>query len=117
MGADQIREFLLHLVEVRKLSRSSIKHARAALKFLYSVTLNRPVEVRWIPMPCKQKRLPNLLSGSEVNLLLKATRLVKFRAIFATMYSAGAQDFRGVSTSSGAHRFKTDGHPSYRQRR
>jgi site-specific recombinase XerD len=89
MGADQIREFLLHLVEVRKLSRSSIKHARAALKFLYSVTLNRPVEVRWIPMPCKQKRLPNLLSGSEVNLLLKATRLVKFRAIFATMYSAG----------------------------
>jgi hypothetical protein len=28
-----------------------------------------------------------------------------------------AQDFRGVSTSSGAHRFKTDGHPSYRQRR
>jgi integrase/recombinase XerD len=89
MGACDVREFLLHLAEKCKLSRSSLKQARAALKFLYSVTLNRPMEVSWIPLPRKKKMLPNLLSGSEVESVLKATRVLKFRAIFAIMYAAG----------------------------
>ena len=45
LGADQVREFLLHLVEERGASRETIGQVRAALRFLYVVTLNRPVEI------------------------------------------------------------------------
>ena len=34
MGANEIRAFLLHLVEERKVSRETMRIARAALKFL-----------------------------------------------------------------------------------
>jgi site-specific recombinase XerD len=36
------------------------------------VTLQRPVEVDWIPVPRRQKRLPEVLSGTEVAALLSA---------------------------------------------
>jgi hypothetical protein len=51
MGYDEIREFLLHLIEVRKVSPSVHKMHVAAIKFLYDVTLNRPEEVERIPSP------------------------------------------------------------------
>jgi site-specific recombinase XerD len=74
MGADQVREFLLHLIEHQHASRETIRQVRAALRFLYAVTLNRPTEVDWVPVPRKEKRLPVVLSGSEVAALFAAVR-------------------------------------------
>lgn len=89
MGADEVRAFLLHMVVERKLSRETVRIARASLRFLYGVTLNRPVEVAWIPVPRHQKRLPEVLSGSEVEKLLGAVRSVRYRTVLETMYSGG----------------------------
>lgn len=89
MGADEVRRFLLHCVEERKFSMSALKQARAAVKFLYAVTLNRPVEVEWLPVPRQEKRLPVVLSGTEVAALLKGIRKLKYRAIFTTCYAGG----------------------------
>ena len=66
MGADDVRRFLLHLVEERRISRGTLRQARSSLRFLYLVTLNRPTEIEWLPVPRKQKRLPVILSGTEV---------------------------------------------------
>ena len=52
MGEEQIRSYLLYLLDERKLSHQSYRQAYAALKFLYTVTLKRPFEVRWIPRLC-----------------------------------------------------------------
>ena len=49
MGADDVRRFLLHLVEERRVSRGALRQARSALRFLYLVTLNRPTVIEWLP--------------------------------------------------------------------
>jgi len=45
MGEKEIRTYLLYLIKERKASRATVRQVRAALTFLYSVTLRRPVEV------------------------------------------------------------------------
>lgn len=89
MGEREIRQFLLHLVEARMASRATIRQARAALTFLYTRTLNRPTEVSWVPVPRRKRRLPVVLSGSEVARLLDAVRSPKYRAVMMTMYAGG----------------------------
>ena len=49
LGDEEIRAYLLHLVEVRKLSGSSIRIAYSALKFLFCVTLHRDFGSNRIP--------------------------------------------------------------------
>ncbi len=89
MGQKEIRDYLIHLLYVRKLSHDAYRQAFSALKFLYSVTLRRPFEIEWIPRHRKARRLPDILSGSEVTALLKTFRKPKFRAITMTLYGAG----------------------------
>jgi integrase/recombinase XerD len=45
MGEEEIRTYLLHLLDERKLSHDTYRQCFAALKFLYEVTLNRSFEV------------------------------------------------------------------------
>jgi len=89
MGADEVRQFMLHLLEERRVSRETIRQVRSSLRFLYAVTLNRPVEVEWMPPPRRRKTLPVVLSGSEVWELLQAVQAVKYRAILTSMYAGG----------------------------
>ena len=89
MGADEVRQFLVHLIEEHKISRETLRQVRASLKFLYAVTLNRPVEVEWLPTPRRHRRLPVVLSGTEVLALLGAIRDLKYRAILMAIYSGG----------------------------
>jgi site-specific recombinase XerD len=60
-----------------------------ALRFLFEVTLNRPWVTKRLPSPKVPKRLPEVLSGSEVERVLGAVGTFKMRAILATIYSAG----------------------------
>ena len=89
MGADEIRQFLLHLLEERKISRETLRQVRSALRFLYRVTLNRPIDVEWLPPPRRQKRLPVVLSGSEVQALLDAVQAPNHRAILMSLFAGG----------------------------
>src|SRR5438093_4366797 len=89
MGADEIRNYLLYLIEQRHASRSTIRQVRAALSFLYAVTLHRPVEVAHIPVMRQQQRLPQVLSGREVAALLDAVASPKYRAILMALYGGG----------------------------
>ena len=89
LGADHVRRFLLHLVQNCQVSRGTLRQVRSSLRFLYAVTLNRPVDIEWLPVPRGQRRLPEVLSGSEVAALLDAVRNPKYRMIFSTLYAAG----------------------------
>ena len=51
LGETEIREYLLHLIEVEQVSYSNYRQVLAALKFLYTVTLSQPWEVQRIPFP------------------------------------------------------------------
>ncbi len=89
MGADEVRRYLLYLIEDRKVSRSSLRQTRSALRFLYVVTLRRPMEIDWVPVPHKEKRLPVVLTGTEIQSLFDAFYNPMYRAIFMTMYAGG----------------------------
>jgi site-specific recombinase XerD len=90
LGEPEIRAFLLHQIEVRRLAYASYRQVYAALKFLYTVTLGRPWVVARIPFPRPRDfRLPTVLTSAELTALFAATREPKFRAVFMTCYAAG----------------------------
>jgi hypothetical protein len=65
LGPEQVRAFLVHLVQERRVSLSQYKQTRSALRFLYRVTLGRDDVPESIP-PVKQPRtLPVVLSPDE----------------------------------------------------
>ena len=97
MGAEEIRSFLLHLIEEQKVSRETVRQVRSALRFLYTVTLNRPTEVRSLPSPRRQKHLPQVLSGTEVAALLDAVERLKYKMILSAMYGAGLRISEAVA--------------------
>ncbi len=89
LGADEVRQFLLYLIEERKVSSQTIRQVRSSLRVLYCVTLDRPVAIEWLPVPRREERLPVVLSGTQVRALLDAVRRPKYRTIFMVMYAAG----------------------------
>jgi len=89
MGQQEIRDFLLHLIEKRQVSPALQKMFVAALKFFYRITLNRPEEVERIPYPKIPDTLPDVLSRDEVVDILDAVVSLKYKAIIATTYAAG----------------------------
>ena len=85
LGEAEIRQFLLHCIEVRKLSYDSYRQIYAALKFLYTVTLQRPWHVEHLPFPKRRpRRLPTILHPDERNALFAAFLSPRFRARFMT---------------------------------
>jgi integrase/recombinase XerD len=89
LGPEQVRTYLLYLVQQKQASLSHYKQTRSALRFVYRVTLGRNDVPDAIP-PVKQPRsLPVVLSPDEVTRFFTAIRNVKHRAIFMTAYAAG----------------------------
>jgi len=89
LGEKEIREFLLYLVRDKKIGDAGHKMHVAAINFLYTQALQRPEVVVRIPWPKVPRKLPDILSGSEVLALLKAIEAIKHRAVVTTAYGAG----------------------------
>ena len=90
MGQEQVRAYLIHLLEDRKLSRSTLVQALCALKFFYVHVLHRSLEVEDLIFPRQEKkRLPRVLSESEVRRLLESAGNLKEQAILMTLYGSG----------------------------
>lgn len=89
MGEREVREFLLHLINVKKMKPASHKMYVAALKFLYGITLGRPDVMLRVPYPRVPRTLPDILSGTEVEALLGAVASIKHCAILTTAYATG----------------------------
>lgn len=90
MGESEVRAFLLHLLDERKLEHNSYRQAYAALKFLYTVTLKRPFEVHSIPRRRRRpKPLPDVLAGSEVRAVIRAVEDLKYQVLTMAIYGAG----------------------------
>jgi integrase/recombinase XerD len=86
---EDIRSYLVHLVETRRVSWTWFNQAVCALRFFYRVTLDRGDIVPDIPYPRTSKKLPAVLSADEVARLLSAVRNPKHRAVLSTIYATG----------------------------
>lgn len=58
LGEKEVKDYLVHMLETRKLSRGTYKCYVAGIKFLYKTTLNREEVVEKIKYPKAQKTLP-----------------------------------------------------------
>jgi len=89
LGEKEVKEYLLYLLEDRKLSRGTYKNYAAGIKFLYATTLNRAEVVEKIRYPKALKKLPVVLDLAEIKSLLSVTENLKHRALLTITYSAG----------------------------
>ena len=90
VGPEEIRRYQVYLVRERHLAPSSLEIAVCALRFLYTVTLQKPWSIDVvIPAPKKPRRLPVVLSPEEVVHFLACVPALKHRAILTTCYAAG----------------------------
>mgnify|MGYP001254152730 CR=1 FL=1 len=86
---EEIREYLLYLVDTKKVSQSYQNQAINAIKFYYEKVLGRPSSTYYIQRPRREMKLPGVLSEEEVACLLENTGNLKHRAALSLIYSAG----------------------------
>jgi site-specific recombinase XerD len=88
IGRDDLRAYIEHL---RRLGRSAswLKMKLAAIVFLFTKTLGRPVDVSFIVWPKQHSPLPTVLSLSEVDAFLQALRGPVYVAIAMVLYGTG----------------------------
>jgi site-specific recombinase XerD len=88
LGRVDVRSYLAY--RTGRVSASSVSLCVASLKFLYTVTLQRPEVVAGISYPKRSvHRLPVVLSGSEVQRLLDCTTPSNQHMIACLMYGVG----------------------------
>ncbi len=89
LGPEQIREFLLHLIDDRKSAPSTIQLYRSALRFLYVTMLKRSWFEQDVVRIKKRLKLPTVLSTQEITRILDQTTNLKHWTILATLYATG----------------------------
>ena len=92
----QIREYLVHLSTVQKVSRSTHTIALCGIKFFYQQTLGRAWTVFDIARPKGEKKLPVVLSRGEVWRVLAAVRSPVYRVCLTTIYACGLRLLEGT---------------------
>jgi site-specific recombinase XerD len=86
--SDDLRRFQLHMAQ-QQVSPWSINAAIAALRFFFTVTLERPDLVRPLRIVNEPRKAPVVLSQEEVARLLEAAPGLKYKAALSVAYGAG----------------------------
>ena len=86
---DDVRAYLLYLIETKKLAKGTIGQAFNAIRFLFVDIFKKPYVVGSIPRPKSEKRLPSILSEQEVSNLFRAVDNLKHKTMLMLVYSAG----------------------------
>jgi site-specific recombinase XerD len=86
--SDDLRRYQLHMAQ-QQISAGSINAAIAALRFFFTVTLERPDLVRPLRVVNEPRKAPVVLSREEVARLLEAAPGLKYKAALSVAYGAG----------------------------
>jgi site-specific recombinase XerD len=87
-AAEDLRRYQLHLTE-SGVRPPSINGAVSALRFFFSVTLDRPEVTRLLTFVAEPRKIPVVLSPEEVTRFLDAAPGPKYKAAFSAAYGAG----------------------------
>jgi integrase/recombinase XerD len=86
----EIKEYLLYLVDKRKVSASFQNQVINAIKFYYEKVLQlEKLPYIYIDRPFKDKLLPTVLSEDEVQRIINNIDNLKHKTLILTVYSAG----------------------------
>ncbi len=92
---DDVKSFLSSLIE-KGLNPSSISLVRSALKFFYEEIMKKDI-FRNIKTPKKERKLPEVLTKTEITKLLDATSNSKSKLIISLLYSSGLRLSEGIN--------------------
>ena len=88
IAVDEIRDFLHHLITVRKVAYSTCNQKLAGIQFFYHHVLGQ--EEFSLRVPAKRSgRLPEPLSRNEIAKLFEVTNNLKHRVLLMTVYGGG----------------------------
>jgi len=105
LNREQIRRYLVHLMEERGLSVENYRQSLSALRYFYRWVVRQGDVVEDILSPRVERRLPVVLSIDEVQRLFAAIVSFKHRMILMTAYSAGLRHAGRVCLRGcGSHR-------------
>ena len=85
---DDIKNFLVYLLEEKQSATSTLNQAINALKFYYGTMLQKKF-IYEVKRPKKDKKLPVVLSKEEVAKILSSVDNIKHKAILMLVYSSG----------------------------
>ena len=86
---EELRQYFLHIKNVKKYSRASSTIAICGIKFFFEKTLNREFTTLKLVRAPRDKKLPVILSVEEVQTILRQVRLPRYRVCLSTIYSCG----------------------------
>jgi integrase/recombinase XerD len=89
LSIEDIIEFNTAYILQKNLSASYQNQVINAIKLFYRNRFNRTMEVDYIQRPKREKRLPNVLSKTEVKAIIEAPVNLKHRAMLSLIYACG----------------------------
>jgi integrase/recombinase XerD len=96
LSEQQVRDYLLHLKNDRRLASATLIVAYSGIRFFYSHTAPRDwPTLQRLRVP-REKTLPDVLSVAEVRRLIDAVRLPHYQTYFWTVYSLGLRRTEGL---------------------
>lgn len=85
----EITNYLLYLIDKKKISKSTQNQAINAIKFYFEKVLRQDRKVYYLERPLKEKRLPLVLNQDEVISIFGAVTNLKHSLMLMLIYSAG----------------------------
>jgi site-specific recombinase XerD len=96
LSEDEIRDYFLHLINVKGAARGTITIHLCAVKFFYETTLGRKLPILEIVRPAKRRKLPVVLTTGEVHELLERVRNPVHRMCLTLIFACGLRLSEGT---------------------
>ncbi|MCL1127172.1 tyrosine-type recombinase/integrase [Shewanella surugensis] len=106
LSIDDLKRYFADLIESH--SWSTVKLDRNGLQFFYRHVLNQQWEWLNIVKPPQVKRLPDIITQTEVAIVISLTRQLRYQVCFLTLYSMGLRLGEAVTLRVGDIDFTVD---------
>jgi integrase/recombinase XerD len=90
-----LKQYFNNLIQTH--SWSTVKLDRNGLQFFYRYTIHKQWEWLAIVKPPQVRRIPDILTSSQVSELIKQTRKLRYQVFFITLYSMGLRLSEGLN--------------------
>lgn len=89
IGEEDLYSYLVHLKNVRHLSRETIRNHLQGIRFVFRKLYKRIDIIQDVPYPKQTKRLPVILNSKELKLLFNSAHSLKHCMVLKIAYSGG----------------------------
>jgi len=89
ISEEELRQYFLYLKNTKDITRGTYGVAMSGIKFLYRHTLHRAWPLLDLVRPVRDKRLPVVLSPTEVQQILTCLDRMRFKVCLSTIYACG----------------------------